>query len=195
MKDTIFRYWSDAEDTDQWHATFVERAQPTLERDWSWCAASFTHRYTPEKLCMDCGQPVKQVQKKLIRPHVTQPVGPGIYLIEVGHYQNAPGPPRLKIGMSESSVLRRLEAHLRNARHERCVVHYCFPVEPSDSLTWHIPQMLEHLLHANLTLNGAEQAKETDDYFTWSDELLEQCIAYLNGPGLVDQIHRLIANP
>ncbi len=125
----------------------------------------------------------------------TQPVGPGIYLIDVGHYQNAPGPPRLKIGMSESNVLRRLEAHLRNARHERCVVHYCFPVEPSDSLTWHIPQMLEHLLHANLTLNGAEQAKETDDYFTWSDELLEQCIAYLNGPGLVDQIHRLIANP
>ncbi len=48
--------------------------------------------------------------------------------------------------------------------------------------------MLEHLLHANLTLNGAEQAKETDDYFTWSDELLEQCIACLNGPGFVDQI-------
>jgi len=62
-------------------------------------------------------------------------------------------------------------------------------------LTWHIPQILEHLLHANLTLNGAEQAKETDDYFTWSDELLKQCIAYLNGPGLVDQINRLIANP
>ena len=195
MKEKIFKYWSRSEDTDLWHSTFLERTQPTLERDWSWCPASLTHRYTSEKLCEDCGQPVKQVQKRLIRPHITQPIGPGIYLLDVGHYRNAPGPPRLKIGMSQSNVLGRLEAHLQNVSHERCVLHYCFPAELPDTLTWHIPQMLEHLLNANMTLNGAELAKDTEDYFTWSDKLLEQCIEYLNRPGLVDGIHHLIANP
>ena len=199
MKDTIFKYWSDTEDTDQWHATFVERAQPTLARDWSWCPASFTHRYTSEKLCEDCGQKVKQVQKKLIHPHITQPkiaqpIGPGIYVIDVGHYQKAPGPPCVKIGMSESSVVNRLEAHLQNASHERCVVHYCLPVELSNGLNWQIPQILEALLSAHLIVTGAEKHKDNYDYFTWSEALLEQCIEYLSSPGLVDRIHRLIVS-
>jgi len=195
VKEKIFKYWSRSEDTDLWHPTFLERAQPTLERDWSWCPASLTHRYTSEKLCEDCGQPVKQVQEELIRPHVTRPIGPGVYVIEVGQYEKAPGPPCLKIGMSESNVVDRLEKHLQNTSHERCVVHYCFPVELSDGLTWQIPQTLEALLHGHLILTGAEKDKGSYDYFRYSDELLDRCIEYLNRPGLVDGIHHLIANP
>ena len=41
------------------------------------------------------------------------------------------------------------------------------------------------LSEPRLRLGGAEKAKDADDYFTWSDELLEQCIAYLNRPSLV----------
>ncbi len=41
------------------------------------------------------------------------------------------------------------------------------------------------LSEPRLRLGGAEKAKDADDYFTWSDELLEQCLAYLNRPSLV----------
>ncbi len=194
LKDKIFKFGSGAEDTDHWHATFAKRAQPTPGRHWSWCPASFTHRYTSEKRCEDCDQTVEQVQNKLMRPHITRPIGPGIYVIDVGHYKKAPGPPCLKIGMSESSVVNRLEAHLQNAGHERCVVHYCFPVELSNGLSWQIPQILEALLCAHLIVAGAEKNKDNYDYFTWSEALLEQCIEYLNKPGLLARIDRLIAN-
>lgn len=191
-KETVFDYWSETEDPTQWHSIFLERAQPNTEAAWSWCPASFTHRYKEGEVCEDCGQPIKKIQKEFIRPHLTQETSPGVYLIDVGIYRKAPGPERFKIGMSQAPVVGRLERHLQNPDHERCVVRYCFPVKPSDPLTWHIPQMLEHLLHANLILNGAEQVEGTDDYFTWSDELLQRSIDYLERPQLVSNIYRLL---
>ena len=171
----VFDYWSSTEDTDSWYSTFLARADPMSDRQWSWCPASFTNKYTLDKVCSECGMPIKTVQKNLSRPHLTKKTAPGIYLIDVGEYKKAPGARRLKIGMSQNAVAGRLEQHLQNPSHERCVVHYCFPIERSDPrLTWQVPEFLETLLQAHLTVSGAEYFGY--EYFVWSDELLERCV-------------------
>lgn len=192
MEDRIFDYWSETEDTTRWHSIFVKRAQPNPEAEWSWCPASFTHRYKEGAVCEDCGQQIRKIQKALIRPHLTRETSPGIYLIDVGRYRSASGSRYLKIGMSQAPVAGRLENHLQNPDHERCVVHYCFPIEPADRLTWQIPTIVESLLQAHLIQTKAEKTNDSYEYFTWSDELLQRCIDYLERPQLVSKIHRLL---
>ena len=94
--------------------------------------------------------------------------------------------------MSQAPVVGRLDDHLQNPDHERCVVRYCFSIEPTDRLTWQIPFILESLLQGRLVKAGAETFEDSYEYFTWSDEFLQRCINYLERPQLVSKILSLI---
>ena len=65
----------------------------------------------------------------------------------------------------------------------------------SSGLGWSIATVVWCVIIAHLIVTGAEKDTDSYDYFTWSEALLDRCIEYLNRPGLVDGIHRLIANP
>ena len=189
-RETVFQYWSSPAEPDNRKAIFLERAQPSLDRKWSWCPNAFTRKYSAEKTCDVCNQPIKPISQGLIRPHLTRKTHPGIYLIDVGRHKKASGPRYLKIGMSQRPMEGRLNDHLQNPKHQRCIIHYCFSVEPTDSLTWQVPFILESLLQGHLVKTG--KTAYAYEYFPWSDELIQQCIDYLERPGLVESIRRLM---
>jgi hypothetical protein len=193
-KPYIFEYLKD-ENPEGWGARFAARAQPTTAEKWAWCPGSFMPK--SGKACGICGVPVKIVRERWIRPHITGMTGPGVYLVDVGG--------SLKIGMSQNAIgmARRLESHLQNTNHQRCVVRYLFlPPLTNQALTWQVPQILESMLQAHLIASGAKCSGSKGDgsfgyeYFACSTDpgaLIQKCITYLNRPGLVEQIEGSIS--
>ena len=177
---------------DEWNALFVKRAQPTLTREWSWCPGSFTDHRSPEGTCLDCSQKTEQLWDTPVqKAHFTIPIVTGLYILELGLTDRAPGAPRLKIGHS-MNVVKRVHQHLHDKKHQRCIVHHCFPVSVNDLLSWQIPETLENLLNAHMILKGAVQPQDASfDYFTWEPDLLEICRGYLT-PALVQALEQLI---
>lgn len=179
--------------TQNWREIFLPRAQPTLERPWSWCPGSYAREANEDGRCPYCEQTVELTWRgaQELKPHLTQPIGAGVYVIDVGRTERVPGHHCLKIGCSKT-IAHRLYQHTRDRKHERCAVLHCLRCPPG----WQVCMAVECLLSEQLAQQGAIRSfkalRRTWDYYDWDDRLVSFCQSLLV-PDLVTNILRAVA--
>ncbi len=175
--------------TQNWREIFLPRAQPTLERPWSWCPGSYAREADEDGRCPHCGQTVELTWRgaRELKPHLTQPIGAGVYVIDVGRTERVPGHHCFKIGCSKD-VTGRLRKHARDRKHEKCAVLHCLPCPPG----WQVSMAVECLISEQLSQQGAEALSKTWEYYDWDDRLVSFCRSFLV-PDLVTDILSAVA--
>lgn len=176
--------------TEDWRSIFAARTNPTLSRPWSWCPGSYAHERTDDGKCPHCKQIVAETWRgnREMVPHLVSPLEAGVYLIDVGETDRAPGPRCLKVG-SSNNVLRRLQQHAHDPKHERCVVLHCLPCPPG----WQVACAMEYLINDQLARRGAagRSSGETWDYFEWDERHIDFCRMFMV-PKLVKEIMQVV---